>query len=74
MNKRNPNTKSSFPDNYRVVDPIERTKIILSCAKRCVASAVRFLPKEAPDYMSTHNRGGGPMLDRELYDEKPSGE
>lgn len=31
---------------------------------------VSFLPTEAPDYMSNHNRGGGPALDRALYEQQ----
>lgn len=30
-----------------------------------------FLPVEAPDYMSEHNRGAAPALDRALYDQQP---
>lgn len=35
-----------------------------------VSRLVSFLPECAPDYMSNHNRGAAPMLDRELYDDK----
>lgn len=38
---------------------------------RFLGRLVSFFPSEAPDFMSNHNRGGGPMLDRELFD-KPA--
>lgn len=40
----------------------------LERAAEFIKGLVRFLPSEAPDYMSNHYRGGAAMLDRELYD------
>ena len=38
-----------------------------------IGRLLTFLPQNAPDFMSNHyhpeNRGGGPALDRSLYDE-----
>ena len=42
---------------------------VLKAVGDIACSVLRFLPSEAPDYMSEHYRGGAALLDRELYDE-----
>lgn len=57
-------TNQGWPERFILFPRLERVGAFLG-------RLVRFLPLEAPDYMSNHNRGAAAMLDRELYD-KPA--
>ena len=54
--------KNPFPEIN--ITPLDVIRAVGDIAYRLCS----FLPSEAPDYMSTHYRGGATLLDRELYD------
>lgn len=55
--------------DIQVLPLVDRIERVVKTLAHYAGRAILFCPLSAPDYMSEHNRGGGPELDRALYEE-----